>query len=251
MPTPRDNSRGVFCCGDLGHPVGTGPALKISVVIPVINEAPLIGDAIQSVWAAGVDQVIVVDGGSIDQTRQIASQQSCEWLESKPGRALQQNVGAAAADGDLILFLHVDTTLPGDAGSQLRNAVTGVRGYGGFRQQIMNQRRIFRWIENGNARRVGRSGMVYGDQGLFVTRTTWQEHGPFPVEPLLEDYLLSKRLRTSLKPVLLPGPLLVNARRWEQYGALRQTVRNKLITLGYGLGVSPKRLAACYRRHDH
>ena len=239
-----------FVCGDLEHPVGTGPALKISVVIPVINEAPLIGDTIQSVWAAGVDQVIVVDGGSIDQTRQIARRHPCEWLESKPGRALQQNVGAAAADGDLILFLHVDTTLPGDAGSQLRNAVTGVRGYGGFRQQIMNQRRIFRWIEYGNARRIRRSGIVYGDQGLFVTRTTWQEHGPFPVEPLMEDYLLSKRLRTSLKPVLLPGPLLVNARRWEQYGAIRQTVRNKLITLGYGLGVSPKRLAAYYRRHD-
>lgn len=230
--------------------MGTGPALKISVVIPVINEAPLIGDAIQSAWAAGVDQVIVVDGGSIDQTSQIASRQPCVWLESKPGRAIQQNLGAAAAEGDLILFLHADTTLSGDAGNQLKNAVTGVRGYGGFRQQIMNQRRIYRWIENGNARRIRRSGMVYGDQGFFVTRTTWQELGPFPEEPLMEDYILSGRLKKRLKPILLQGPLQVDARRWEQYGAIRQTVRNQLITLGYGLGVSPKRLAAYYRRHD-
>lgn len=208
------------------------------------------GGAIESAWAAGIDQVIVVDGGSIDPTRQVAHQYDCVWLESRPGRAIQQNVGAASADGDLILFLHVDTKLPVDAANQLKNGVTGVRGYGGFRQQIMNPRRIFRWIENGNARRIGRSGLVYGDQGLFVTRATWQEHGPFPEEPLMEDYILARRLKRRLKPILLPGPLQVDARRWEQYGAVRQTVRNKLITLGYGLGVSPKRLAAYYRRHD-
>ncbi len=230
--------------------MATGTDFKISVVIPVINEESLIAMAIQSAWQAGVDQVIVVDGGSVDQTRQIAIQHSCLWLDSDPGRAIQQNVGASAAQGDVILFLHVDTLLPVDAGSQLRLAAAQKQGFGGFCQQIMNGRPIFRWIEAGNARRIRRKGLVYGDQGLFVTRSTWHEHGPFPEVPLLEDYILSQRLRDQVPPILLPGPLQVDARRWEQYGPIRQTCRNQLITAAYRLGFSPECLAGYYRRHD-
>ncbi|MEE2826405.1 MAG: TIGR04283 family arsenosugar biosynthesis glycosyltransferase [Planctomycetota bacterium] len=224
--------------------------MKISVVIPVINEAALIEQAIASSWAAGMHQVIVVDGGSTDGTEEIARQQKCEWLHSEPGRAVQQNAGAAFADGDLLLFLHVDTVLPVDAADQLRQAVKAPRGFGGFRQTIGHPGRLFRWIEAGNAWRIQRCGMVYGDQGLFLTRATWQELGPFPEEPLMEDYILSRRLRKRLRPILLPGPLQVDPRRWMRHGVIRQTVRNRLIATAYLAGVSPTRLAAYYRRHD-
>ncbi|MCH2181316.1 MAG: glycosyltransferase, partial [Mariniblastus sp.] len=81
--------------------------MKISVIIPVINEAPRVGPAIASSWAAGVDQVIVVDGGSVDGTDEVAGRHECLLLRSEPGRAVQQNAGAAVAEGDLLLFLHV------------------------------------------------------------------------------------------------------------------------------------------------
>ncbi|MCH2182806.1 MAG: glycosyl transferase family 2, partial [Mariniblastus sp.] len=144
----------------------------------------------------------------------------------------------------------VDTLLPVDAASQVRQAVKAPRGYGGFRQRIDHPGHLFRWIEAGNAWRVRRCGMVYGDQGLFVTRATWQEEGPFPEEPLMEDYILSRRLKKRLHPVLLPGPLQVDPRRWQRHGVLRQTVRNRSIALAYLAGVSPGRLATYYRRHD-
>jgi len=226
------------------------PVLKISVIIPVINEASLIEQAIASSWASGVDQVIVVDGGSTDGTAERASQQECDWLRSEPGRAIQQNAGAAVADGDLLLFLHVDTVLPVNAAEQLRNAVHGTSGYGGFRQRIAHPGRLFRWLEAGNAWRIQRCGMVYGDQGLFLTRATWQELGPFPEEPLMEDYILSRRLKKRLRPILLPGPLQVDPRRWVRHGVVRQTVRNRLIAAAYLAGVTPTRLASYYRRHD-
>ena len=210
----------------------------------------MVGSAIQSAWAAGVDEVIVVDGGSTDGTKQFATQHSCVWLESRPGRATQQNRGAEAARGDLILFLHVDSKLPADASEQINKVLNEPMCYGGFRQQIENPSRIYRWIESGNCWRLMRRGMVYGDQGLFVSRAAWREYGPFPEEPLMEDYLLSKELRRFLQPILLSGPLVVSARRWEKYGPVRQTLRNWAITLACCLGVSPSSLVKFYRRHD-
>lgn len=225
--------------------------MNISLVIPVINELPCIAAAVDSAWQAGVDEVLVVDGGSTDGTWQRLESLACRRLRSPAGRAVQQNVGAASAQGDVLLFQHADTRLAPHAAEQIRQALRDPRRLcGAFRQQIDSPRRVYRGLEWGNAWRVRWQGMPYGDQGIFVRREIFEQLGGFPAVPLMEDVLLMRRLRRLSWPVLLPGPLHVSPRRWERHGVVRQTLRNWSLLAALRLGVAPERLAAWYRRHD-
>jgi len=225
--------------------------LKISAIIPALNEAPRIAGAVDRAWQAGADEVIVVDGHSDDDTRTVASGVDCRLVDSERGRAVQQNQGARAASGDVLLFLHADTWLASGAADQIRGALTDPRIEGGaFRQHIEAAGRIYRWLETGNAWRARRRGLPYGDQGIFLRRETFDELGGFPEVRLMEDLLLMRRLRRRCMPCLLPGPLYVSARRWQRHGPLRQTARNWLLLLALSLGVHPNRLAAYYATHE-
>ncbi|MCO6456540.1 MAG: TIGR04283 family arsenosugar biosynthesis glycosyltransferase [Pirellulaceae bacterium] len=225
--------------------------MNISLVIPVINELACIAAAVDSGWRAGVDEVLVVDGGSTDGTWQLLERLNCRSLRSPAGRAAQQNAGAASARGDVLLFQHADNRLSPRAADQIREALGNPRRLcGAFRQRIDSPRRVYRCLEWGNAWRVRWQGMPYGDQGIFVRREIFQQLGGFPEVPLMEDVLLMRRLRRLAWPVLLPGPLLVSPRRWERHGVVRQTMRNWSLLAALRLGVSPARLAAWYRRHD-
>lgn len=225
--------------------------MKISVIIPVVNEQARIRQAIDRAWAAGADEVIVVDGQSSDNTASEAQKSNCSFFLTTPGRATQQNHGAKQARGAVVLFLHVDTWLVEDACSQIRECLSDpLIEAGAFQQQIESSRRLLKWIEKGNANRVRLFNLAYGDQGIFVRKSVFDEVGGFPKIPLMEDYALSQRLRKRSKLALLPGPLYVDARRWHENGPLLQTIRNWLITLAFRMGVSPKRLARFYSRHD-
>ena len=172
-------------------------------------------------------------------------------VESSPGRARQMNAGAAIARGDCLLFLHVDNRLaPGALDTLRRSWPSDQQAYGGFRQKIESDGRIYRWIEQGNLFRARRQRLVYGDQGLFVSRLLWERWGPFPEVELMEDFILSQRLSRTGPPIILPGPLHVDPRRWERHGPIRQTLTNWMISTAYRLGVPPARLARFYRRHD-
>lgn len=218
----------------------------ISVIIPTFNEALNLQATISSTRSAGTCEIIVVDGGSFDETVQCA-QGADQVLTSPPGRAIQQNMGADQAQGEILLFLHADCELSPGFDEPVRSALLKANVIAGcFQQQIDHPGRVYRVLESGNSWRVRNLGWIYGDQGLFLKRETFQRLGGFPETPLMEDLYFSKRLRRQGKLVVLDHRLKVSARRWEKNGVLRQTARNwTFVTLSH-LGCSPKTLAYWY-----
>ncbi len=231
--------------------MASSPNHSISVIIPAINERDMIETAVRSARNFGAAEIIVADGGSTDGTLELAERLQCRTVSSVPGRARQLNAGAKLASGQILLFLHADCRLPENAAPALERLPLQTDDfYGGFYQQIMDARPIFRWIERGNAWRARHRRLVYGDQGLFVSRSLWNRLGPFPEVPLMEDYLLSRELGKRVRPIVINAPLQVSARRWQQRGAIRQTIANWSIVIRYRLGWDLNRLARDYRRHD-
>lgn len=217
----------------------------ISVILPALNEARNIRRALESV--ADADERIVVDGGSCDETKQIAQSVQAIVLETAPGRGTQLRAGARAASGDLLLFLHADCWLGPGVIQQLR--VWGEcqpRAFGAFQQQIDDSRFRFRWLEAGNAIRAKYWGIPYGDQAMFADRRSYDAVGGFGEDPLMEDVILARKLRRIVSPVLLSGPVCVHARRWLRRGVISQTLRNWSLLSAYYAGISTHRLARWY-----
>lgn len=231
-------------------PQGHDTALRVSIVIPALDERDCIADAVRRAWSSGAFEVLVVDGGSCDDTAEIARAGRAHVLTGPRGRALQQNIGADAATGEALLFLHADNWLDDGAVAQIVAALDDPTVLGGaFRQRIEASGLLYRALELGNALRVRWRGMPYGDQGIFLRREVFQRLGGFPEVALMEDVLLMKRFRRLARPLLLAGPLHVSPRRWQRHGVVRQTLRNwSLLTLA-ALGISLDWLARFYPPH--
>lgn len=225
--------------------------MRISVVIPAINEAAWIQRAVNSAWDAGFDEIIVADGGSDDETPQLAAQCGASVVHGARGRAVQQNLAAQHATGDGLLFLHADNWLAPTAGQQVRDCLSDPQVLGGaFEQRIDATGILYRLLERGNAARVRWRGMAYGDQAIFMRRATFDQLGGFPEFKLMEDLLLMRAFRRLGRPSLLPGPVHVHPRRWQRRGVVRQTLQNWSLICGEKLGMSPDRLAKFYPSHD-
>ena len=222
--------------------------LKVSVIIPVLNEELAVVTAIESARCAGADEIIVVDGGSTDRTASVAAEHAIVVVAPSRGRAAQQNVGADHATGDVLLFLHADCCLNSAAIVEVRNSLASdLKAVAGcFRQRIDKSGFVFRCLEAGNFLRAAVLKTAYGDQAIFVRANTFQSVGCFPVIKFMEDLFLMKILRKQGTVVVLKSRLLVSARRWERRGVFRQTLRNWCLILAAQLGVSPDSLVRFY-----
>lgn len=220
--------------------------MSVSIIIPVLNEAANIGPLIDATRRLGDCEIIVVDGGSTDDTWNQAAAAD-RRLRSDRGRARQQNTGAAAAHGEILLFLHADCRLHPGALEAIKEAFDHPKIVGGcFRQVIDAADWKYRVMERGNTARVRWLGWAYGDQGIFVRRTVFESLGGFPNLRLMEDLYFVKRLHRAGRFVALDVPIVVSARRWQKAGLLRQTLRNwMLLTLAH-IGISPDYLAKFY-----
>jgi rSAM/selenodomain-associated transferase 2 len=219
---------------------------NISVIIPTLNEADRIAEVLAKTRRLGECEIVVVDGESTDET--LAAAQAADVCLSSPrGRACQQNAGAAASRGNVLLFLHADCWLEPGSFEAVRAILSDDRVVGGcFRQVIDAPGFPYRMLEWGNALRVKTCKWAYGDQGIFVRRDTFEKLGGFPNVRLMEDLYLMKRLKRAGRFALLDAGIHVSPRRWQQAGIIRQTLRNwSLVTLAQ-CGVSPDRLARFY-----
>ncbi len=224
--------------------------MRISVIVPARDEAGEIGAtllALQPLRARG-HEVIVVDGGSTDGTVGIARPLADQVISSEPGRARQQNAGAAAATGDVLLFLHADTRLPEDADAVVLGAMarTG-RGWGRFDVRLTGRHPVLRVVERMIGERSRLSGIATGDQALFARRDWFARAGGFPEIPLMEDVALSRALLALGRPICLRETVLTSSRRWEERGVFRTIALMWRLRWAYWRGADPAALAERYR----
>ena len=221
---------------------------RVSVIIPALNEEQQITATLQAVRQCAPEDIIVVDGGSTDATARLVTEAGATVLRSKPGRARQMNAGAARAGGLALLFLHADTLLPPNWLAVVSRDLgqDGVAA-GSFGFRIAGDfpaKSIVEWAVGFRSRRLQRP---YGDQGLFLRRSLFEELGGFADLPIMEDYEFVSRLRRRGRVVTVAEPALTSARRWQRLGLLRTTLINQLIVVGFRLGFSPQKLERLYR----
>ena len=233
-------------------------AMPISVIIPTLNEERTIMTTLAHTAALGFDELIVVDGGSLDQTpvlvesyrrrTQSPAQSPVRLVTAPRGRARQMNEGAKASRGEILLFLHADTQLPGDAKTMIDTTLADQRLVGG-RFDVRFDRpsawgsiisRMMNW-------RSRLSGIATGDQALFVRRPVFEQMGGFADMPLMEDIDFSRRLKQKGATVALTATVTTSFRRWERHGPLRTLLLMWVLRFLYWIGVRPSYLVDWYK----
>ena len=218
--------------------------LSLAIVIPALNAARTLPACLGRL--EGAAEIIVVDGGSTDDTPQIAEQHGAVVLRSSRGRGVQLRTGADTARGDWLLFLHADTLLePGWLDAVRHHAESAPDKAGCFRFRLDARAWQARLIEAGVALRVWVLGLPYGDQGLLVPRSLYERVGGYAEVPLMEDVDLVRRIgRFRLR--ILPADALTSAERWHRDGWFRRSARNLSCLMLHRFGMSEERLARLY-----
>jgi rSAM/selenodomain-associated transferase 2 len=219
-------------------------AARLSVIVPVLNEAAGIAPALEALapLRARGHEVIVVDGGSEDASVVLARPLCDRLLESGRGRALQMNAGARAARGEALVFLHADTRLPQRA-DELILAALARTSWGRFDVEIDSRRALLKIVGCAINLRSRLTGIATGDQAIFVRREAF---AGFPEIPLMEDIAFSRLMRRRARPACLRERANTSARRWEARGVLRTIALMWRLRLLYALGIAPQRLAREY-----
>jgi rSAM/selenodomain-associated transferase 2 len=222
---------------------------RISVVIPVLNEAECITltlDRLQAMRRRG-HEIIVVDGGSEDETVAVSHSLADRIIPAPRGRASQMRAGAAMANGSVIWFLHADSIPDDNADFLILNEFARCDSRWGHFDVLLSRDRfmlkVVAWLMNLRARITG---IATGDQGLFMTRVLYDKVGGIPAIPLMEDIALSRILKRYSRPAVIKQKLVSSPRRWEKHGIARTILMMWGLRLAYFFGVDPVRLAKYY-----
>ena len=221
----------------------------LCIVLPVLNEAATLEATLQSLAPLRLRgaAVVVVDGGSTDATMDLARPHADVVMASARGRAAQMNAGAALGRGDVLLFLHADTTLPDQADRCVTQALAAGHAWGRFDVRIAGSHwmlPVVATLMNGRSRWTG---IATGDQALFMRREVFEHLGGFAAQALMEDIEMSKRLRAWGAPACIRQRVRTSGRRWEQHGVWRTIFLMWRLRWRYWRGESPDRLAQDYR----
>lgn len=223
--------------------------IVLSIVVPVLNEATCIANALAllaPLRMRGVE-VLVVDGGSTDATVALAAPWADAVIASPSGRARQMNAGAARARGKILLFLHADTQLPPLADQTVMDALAEDARWGRFDVQISGAPPMLRVVARLMNLRSRWSGIATGDQAIFVSRALFDAVGGFPDQALMEDIEISRRLRAVAAPVCLRAQVRTSGRRWETRGVWTTIFLMWRLRWRYWRGESAASLAEAYR----
>ena len=221
----------------------------ISIIIPVLNEAKIIQPILNELHTSSQVEIIVVDGGSQDNTVAVAIQTGVKVISVlHKGRAAQMNAGANIARGDILLFLHADTKLPSNFVELVvktlepDNVVAGA-----FELAIDGEATSLRWIELLVKVRSRLFSLPYGDQAIFISKKAFINFGGFADLAIMEDFEFIKRIAKQGKIAIAPATVTTSGRRWQKLGVWKTTLINQAIIAGYYLGISATKLSNFYR----
>jgi rSAM/selenodomain-associated transferase 2 len=221
--------------------------MHISVIVPMLNEESVIGSTLAALAQLGPHEIIVVDGGSTDRSRQICARAGASVVIAHRGRARQMNRGARQATGDVLLFLHADTRLPAAAFDEITAALQDPANVGGrFDVELQGHHWMLRVIGAMINYRSRMTKVGTGDQAIFVRREVFDRLGGFPDIPLMEDIAFCRALKRAGDIACLHSKVLTSARRWEAEGVWRTILRMWTLKLLYLAGVSPVTLKRFY-----
>jgi rSAM/selenodomain-associated transferase 2/rSAM/selenodomain-associated transferase 1 len=239
----------VDCPADLSllEPTLQPDSPLISVIIPALNEAANIEVAIRSAQTDSVE-IIVVDGGSSDDTVKRAQALGVRLIVSSPGRARQMNSGARLAKGKWLVFLHADSVLPQGYAANIFETFFDQRTVAGAFSLKSDAPSValsmINWLVHVRTKYFQ---MPYGDQAIFVRQSVFQTLGGFPDVPVAEDLLFVQRLKRLGRIAAIPAAVITSARRWHRVGLLRALLINQIIVAGYCLSIPPGLLARLYK----
>ena len=220
-------------------------ALKLSVVIPTLNEEASLGSLLDRLrLAPDVHEVVVSDGGASDRTAALVRPPH-RLVHGEPGRGQQLRAGAEAATGDVLLFLHADVLPPVDVAAQISGSLSSDHVGGNFRLRYPEGGPLGRWLER-LAPVYRRRPRYYGDSGIFARMDVYDACGGFPWVPIMEDVIFVRRLEAAGRTAYLPGPMVSASRRWRDR-EWRTLLLWGVMQTAFALGVTPWRLARFYR----
>lgn len=219
----------------------------LSIIIPVLNEANNIKATLRSTDSDDCVEIVIVDGGSEDNTVEIARNAGAKVVLSPPGRARQLNRGAAEAQGEVYLFLHGDTWLPDGYARFVRETMARDDIVAGaFRLAIDSPQKRLKWVAGAANLRSRLMRFPYGDQAIFLRADLFRKLGGFPQLPVMEDFCLVQSLRRQGRIHILDQQVVTSARRWLRLGVFRTTLINQLMVVGFLLGLPLNFLAKIY-----
>jgi rSAM/selenodomain-associated transferase 2 len=226
----------------------------LSVIVPMLNEERAIARTLDAITAGAsgaevIVEVIVVDGGSTDRSCEEARPRCATLLVARRGLARQMNAGAAAAQGDALVFVHADTLMPRSFAGDIAAALADPAVIGGrFDLQLDDNAPLLRligWLISARSR-LSRTGT--GDQAIFVRREMFERLGGYRDIALCEDLDLARRLKRAGRVACLRSRVTTSARRWRERGVVATTIQMWFIRAAFLLGVPPERLAHLYNR---